>query len=398
MSFVVTAAERTSFTRCRQQWDFGAATRQNLEPVSPPATGDLDRALRDALAVYYYPGMWDWDRGVRLPLVAAGLERALAQQRERCGDGAGAGWWQDQLDAGRDLLARYFEWAPAVDQFSPVLIEADYEVNVLDPVTPSAGLVSADGTAIRYRGRIDMLAVDQHDAYWIVRHRLVDGAWTPTGQLAGDEETLTACWAWEQFYLGMAITGTVYNELRRRADPPGQGAGDQPPPARRRRWRPRAGTARGAARDAVRQHEPSGGGRSIPQHRRMYARAREPAQLEAIEQRTGDGFRRTWLRRSPADVAEAGRRLSADVARMIRPDVDVAPEPSSENCTPCPFAAPCQAQRAGRDAAPLLRSGYRMRPPDNLDEGRLGGGAWSTGRGAAPPKFGGPGWPRPGQP
>jgi hypothetical protein len=122
----------------------------------------------------------------------------------------------------------------------------------------------------------------------------------------------------------------------------------------------------------------------------MYARAREPDHLEAIEQHTGDGFRRTWLRRSPADVAEAGRRLSADVAQMIRPDVDVAPEPSSENCTPCLFAAPCQAQRAGRDAAPLLRSGYRTRPPDNLQEGRLGGGAWSTGRGAAPPKFGGP--------
>ena len=72
MSFVVTPADRASFRRCRRQWDFGAAARQNLEPVRPPAAPDLDRALRDALAVYYYPGMWDWDRAVRLPVAVRG--------------------------------------------------------------------------------------------------------------------------------------------------------------------------------------------------------------------------------------------------------------------------------------------------------------------------------------
>jgi hypothetical protein len=45
-------------------------------------------------------------------------------------------------------------------------------------------------------------------------------------------------------------------------------------------------------RRTVRQHEPSGGGRSIPQHRRMYARAREPARVKPVEQRTGPWFRR----------------------------------------------------------------------------------------------------------
>jgi hypothetical protein len=397
---VVTAADRASFTRCRRQWDLGGSTRQNLEPARPPGTGDLDRALRDALAVYYYPGMWDWEAGVRLPLVVQGLERALARQRERCGDHADAVWWQEQPDAGRDLLARYLAWAPAVDRFAPVLIEADYEVQVLDPVTPPAGLVGAAGEPIRYRGRIDLLAVDQHDAYWIVRHRVVDGAWPATEQLVQDEESLTACWAWEQFYLGMAITGTIYNELRRpaRSGEPGPGearpgearpggprAGEQPGQSRRR-WR-RLRPWAGPARSAVRQHEPSGGGRSIPQHRRMYARAQEPGRPEPVEQHTGEGFRRTWLRRGPADVARAGGQLSIDVAQMTGPGPDVYPVPSGENCTPCPFRAPCQTLSAGGDTGPLLRNGYRRRPPDDLEEGRLGGGAWSTGRGAAPPKF-----------
>jgi hypothetical protein len=84
MSFVITAAERASFRRCRRQWDFGAGNRQDLEPLQRPAVPDLDRAVRDALAVYYFPGMWDWDPGVRLPLVVQQLERPWT------GSGSGA--------------------------------------------------------------------------------------------------------------------------------------------------------------------------------------------------------------------------------------------------------------------------------------------------------------------
>jgi hypothetical protein len=385
MPFVISAADRGSFRRCRRQWDFGAATRQNLEPRQPPAVPDLDRALRDALAVYYYPGMWDWDRRVRLPLVAQGLERALARQRERCGDGADPGRWQEGLDAGRDLLARYTGWAPTVDRFAPVLAEADYEAIVPDPARPSSCLVTAGGEAIRYRGRIDLMAVDASDAYWIVSHRLVEGDWAPTGQLAADEEAITACWAWEQFYLGMAIAGTVFNELRLPSRSP---AGPAPPPPRRpaRRWGRRLPRAPGAQPE-VRQHEPSGGGRSIPQHRRMYAQARQPFQPEPVEQQVADGFRRTWLRRGRADVAQAGRRLGADVIEMTRPRVGVDPHPSEHHCPACRYLDPCRALFAGEDAGRILRSGYRERPPEGPQEGRLGGGAWGMGRGAAPPRF-----------
>jgi hypothetical protein len=382
MSFVITEADRASFTRCRRQWDFGARTRQNLEPLRPPAVPDLGRALRDALAVYYYPGMWDWDRGVRLPLVIQGLERAMARQRERCGD-ADPGPWQEQLEAGRGLLARYFQWAPTVDRFAPVLTEPEYEVTVPDPARPASGLVAAPGEAVRYRGRIDLMAVDGRDAYWIVRHRLVDGAWPSTRALAADEEAITACWAWEQFYIGMTITGTIWNEVRRPSPAP---AGSAPRQPRRAPWH-RLRRRRGVAQPAVRQHEPSGGGRSIPQHRRMYAQARQPRRAAPVEQHVSGEFRRTWLRHSPAEVADAGRRLGTDVAEMTRDALAVDPSPSDRHCPGCPFLAPCQALFAGQDAGPVLSSRYRERPPDSIEEGRLGGGAWGMGRGAAPPKF-----------
>jgi hypothetical protein len=378
MPVVMTAAERASFRRCRRQWDFGAGNRQDLEPLHPRAVPDLDRALREALAVYYFPGMWDWDRDVRLPLVGQELERALARQRLGA-DPSGAGW-EAARQEGQALLDRYVRWAPTADRFAPVLVETDFEVTVLGQ--PGEALVTPGGEPIRYSGRIDLMAVDSHDAYWIVRHRVVDADWPTTEQLVADEEGLVACWAWEQFYLGMTITGTVYNELRRSSgDQPDRGQLDQDQPRRARLpWRR---LQRSLPR--VRQHEPSGGGRSIPQHRRMYAQAREPAWVEPVEQLTVGGFRRTWLRRTPADVTEAGRRLAADLVEMASQDLDVYPEPSDQNCPACPYLDPCRALRAGTLPIPL--SGYRKRLPVSPVEGRLGGRSWGLGRGAAPPKF-----------
>jgi hypothetical protein len=390
MPVTVTAADRASFRRCRRQWDFGAGMRQDLEPVHQPAVPDLDRAVRDALAVYYFPGMWDWDRGVRLPLVGQELARALTRQRQKAGHDADDQAWQEALDQGKALLARYVDWAPRADPFAPVLVETDFEVNVLDPARSDAALVSGGGEPIRYTGRIDLMAVDEHDAYWIVRHRVVGADWPPTEQLAADEESLAACWAWEQFYLGMVITGTIDNELRLPPRPAAEAVAPVPDPspqAGRRgpwRWLPFRTLA---TRPRVRQHEPSGGGRSIPQHRRMYARASQPGRVEPIEQQVADGFRRTWLRRSPADVAAAGRRLGQDVAEMARTDLEVYPEPSDDNCPSCPFLDPCRTMRAGRDEQPALRTGYRTRATESPEEGRLGGRAWGIGRGAAPPKF-----------
>jgi hypothetical protein len=72
---------------------------------------------------------------------------------------------------------------------------------------------------------------------------------------------------------------------------------------------------------------------------------------------------------------------------MADPGVTPQPSPSAENCSACDYFAPCQALLAGQDAGPVLASGYRQRPPHKLVEGRLGGGAWGLGRGAAPQKF-----------
>ncbi|HEY3952497.1 MAG TPA: hypothetical protein VGM53_03920 [Streptosporangiaceae bacterium] len=405
MSYLVTSADRDAFARCGRQWDLSAQGRRNLVPLAPPGAGgpDLGRAVREALDIYYFPGMWDWPRQITLPLVRQGLDRALAGQRDQHPDAAVEQAWPHQLAAGRDLLERYFAWAPAVDRFSPVQVGPEYDVMVLDPDHPGHGLLTPAGQPVRYRGRIGMLAVDASDAYWIVRHRVVDGDWPPTGTLLADEEMATACWAWEQFYPGMAITGTIDNELR---IGPELLTGSEPPaeptaPRRRSGLRHRLGRRRGGQNgadqrggpggdpDPVRQHEPSGGGRSIPQHRRLYAVAREPDRPDRIGQHTTERFRRTWIRRSPDEIAEAGRALAAAAAAMTAAGGSTRPNPSSVLCPPCAYLAPCQAMRAGRDqeAASLLAAAYTEREPEAPAEGRIGATTWGMGRGAAPPRF-----------
>jgi hypothetical protein len=326
-------------------------------------------------------------------------------------------------------VSRYLAWAPGADRFAPVLIDSDYDVQVPDPGRPGSGLTGRNGQPVRFRDRIQLLAVDSYDAYWLVRHTVsVLGPSGPGGspdaaELTQDEAALADAWAWEQFYPGLVIAGTIHNELLLPAagaagawspaagntTEPGPVAPAAPraPAARRPRWLrsrpdpaarpPDPGSAAGTTGPPlVRQHEPSGGGRSIPQHRRMDARAREPVRAPAIEQIStvvrvgGDGqagtgaFRRTWVRHSPAAVTAAGRRVAADAAAMLAAGPSAAPNPGDANCRPCAFLEPCLAMRAGRDSEFLLRSGFRTRPPDVLTEGRLGGGAWGTGRGAAP--------------
>jgi hypothetical protein len=373
MAYRFTPADRGAFKRCRRQWDLGARERQNYEPARPAAAPDLEPAVRDALAVYYFPGMWDWERSVVLPLVVQGLARSA-------GRGPPAG--EEELAAAEALLRRYFEWAPGVDRFSPIQVEHPFEVNLPDPAGGDRELVLADGRPVRYQGRVDLLAGDEHDRYWVVAHRVVD-RFAPAGDLLLDEELVAACWALEQVYPGMRIAGTVHNELRVAPEPP---AGTAWSRLRRRLVHSDRQVRRSGHQRGLPQHEASGGGRSLPYARRG-ARARPPADPAAVDVQ-GDGpFRRTRVPRDRAELAAMGTRLAAEALEMVDPGLRVYPSPSPEHCGSCQFEAPCLAMERGGDVGAVLEAGYRDRGPERVEPGRLGAATWGTGRGAAPPRF-----------
>jgi hypothetical protein len=361
---VIRSTDRKLFKRCRRAWDLSSRSRQNLEPINPTCLFDFDRAIHDALAVYYFPGMWEWNREIVLPLAIDGFLKSMQKQRDRYASGQTLSAQQEQdwahhIELGAELLNRYFQWAPAVDRFSPIRVESEFEVNIPDPLNPGRDLVEQEGIPLRYRGRIDLLAVDGYDAYWLVRHKVV-GEWGEIDQLLLDDESVSYCWAWENFFLGMKIAGVIYNEIRK--DVSGKGGNSS------------------HAASPVASPEPMAG------HRRMYAQAnREPDQM--IKQQGNDRFRRTQIPRGRKELKNIGKQLALEALDMINPEIRLYPNPSKENCAACDYVAPCIGMNEFGSASAILESLYRKRDERETEEGRIGGSTWSVDRGAIPPNI-----------
>ena len=356
MDYRISADERARFKRCRRQWDFVSPHRRDLEPIGA-ADQALPTALMDALAVYYYPGTWDWPHDLSQSLVHKAFQRSF-------GD---AGTTR-QFALGEALLDCYAAWASTVDDFAPVKINYDLDALVSDPRDPECGLTTPDGSPVKYTCQVDLLAVDDTDQYWIVRHQIVDD-WQDPETLIRDEEVVAACWAWEQDYLGMTIAGTIHNEVRING-PLKLPSGED--------------TARGLPR-VVAQHEPSGGGRSIPQHERVQARASRAAGASRTEQRTAGVLRRTRIRRTHDEIAAAARLIAAEAVDMTS-DPTVYPT-FAAHCRDCEFTAPCLVMIEGADPGPVLATDFRRHPTDTKPKPRLGQSTWGFGRGAAPPDW-----------
>ncbi len=356
MNYRITEDDLVRFGRCRRQWDFASPHRRGLEPVSA-VHPVLPAVLRDALAVYYYPGTWDWQPEVRHSLVHKAVVRAL--------DDAGA---PQALPVAMDLVDAYDAWASTVDDFAPVKIGPEVQGLLPDPRDPERGLTAPDGSAVIYACRIDLLAVGAADEYWVVRHQIVD-EWQELEALIEDATAVAACWAWEQEYLGMEISGTIHNQLRI------TGPLDRPAPGM-------------SAPQRVHQSEASGGGRAIPQHRRLVARtsrADESGALDPVEQFRAGLLQRTRIRRSRDEIGGVGALIADDAIEMSR---EPAIYPTfAAHCQACEFTGPCLALVEGSDPEPMLAADFRPHPPENQLKPRLGQSTWGFGRGAAPPQW-----------
>jgi hypothetical protein len=353
VNYRITEEDRARFNRCRRQWDFASPHRRGLEPLSA-ANPVLPAVLRDALAVYYYPGTWDWQPEMRQSLVRKAVVRAL--------DDADA---PEALPTATALVDAYDAWASTVDDFAPVRIGHDVSGLVPDPRDPDRGLTTPEGSPVIYACRIDLLVVDARDEYWVVRHQILD-EWQDLEALIGDEAAVAACWAWEQEYLGMEISGTIHNQVRV--------TGPFDPPA--------AGTP---ALQRVHQSEPSGGGRAIPQHRRLVARTSRADQSGPVEQFTAGPLRRTRIRRSRAEISAAGALIAGEAIEMSSQPA-IYPTFAAD-CGACEFCGPCLALVEGKDPEPMLAADYRRRPAEDQRKPRLGQSTWGFGRGAAPPQW-----------
>ena len=376
-AYVIRSSDRAIFKRCRRAWDFGSRSRQNYELAQPVRAFDFDQAMHDALALYYFPGMWGWNREIVVPMVLDGFIKSMEKQRTACHEARALSdeeeeAWSAHVELGQGMLEHYFRWAPTIDRFDPIRVATDFEVNVPDPCHAGQDL-AAPATMpllpIRYRGRCDVLALDGYDAYWIIDHRIAEGTWADLDQLVLDEEGVAACWATQHFDPGMKIAGVIYNELRK-AVPNEQYAAAIPE---------RAVLTKA---DVVQQTLPR------LQSRGLYKQAvREPE--HRIEQHGNDFFRRTAIARSQAELENAGLKIALEALEIADPDVAPYPNPVWEFCSACDYRAPCIAMNEGANVVAILESTYHKRTDNEFEPGRLGGSTWSIDRGSVPPNLGG---------
>ena len=167
----------------------------------------------------------------------------------------------------------------------------------------------------------------------------------------------------------MEISGTIHNQVRT-TGPFDRPAADKSAPGR------------------VRQSEPSGGGRAIPQHRRLSARTSRSNQsgpTDPIAQSTTGLLRRTRIRRSRAEIGAVGALIAAEATQMSG---EPAIYPTfAAHCQACEFSSPCLALVEGTDPEPILAADFRRHPAEDHRKPRLGQSTWGFGRGAAPPHW-----------
>ncbi len=351
-AYIIRSSDRKLFKKCRRAWDFGSRSRQNLEPRPRPQVFDFKRAVRDALALYYFPGMWEWNRVVVLPQALKGFQSSMEKQRaayEKEFDLTEneKNEWIRHFELGEDLLRKYFQWSPLVDEFTPIRVETDFDVNIPDPRDPGTDLVIPDPDEIeghlvpvRFRGLIDMLVMDDKRRYWIIEHRLVEREFTDTELLMLDEQSTAYCWAWEEYFLGMKIKGVIFNELC---------------------FHP------GSEKDLTSEEFET---------KRKYIK------------RTGNEFfRRTKIPKSRRELKDIRQRIAGEALDITAPDLRLYPHPSEDNCRKCVFREPCLAMNENADFAKILETKFQKRTSEEFERGRIGGSTFSTNRGGIPPKF-----------
>ncbi|HEV7829776.1 MAG TPA: PD-(D/E)XK nuclease family protein [Pseudonocardiaceae bacterium] len=332
VNYVTRPWESGLFRRCRRAWNFGARERQNYEPIAPSRVFDFSEAIHDALDVYYFPGMWDWNRAIVCPLAVAGLEKSMRRQRDayahtRDLSAEQVQDWEQHLELGIGLLQRYFEWAREVDRFTPIGVASQFDVNLPDPADADRGLINPEGRPLQYRVRIDLSVIDDHELYWLVEHRIVTGSqWPDLDELRLDEQALTRSWAWQLGFLAK-LEGTIYNEMR------------MAPPS---------------------ESKPEVKIRAIP------------GAGGITTQRSTESFRRTHIPRTEREIDRRGAAVALEMQDMTDPSVRIYPNPSPENCSGCAYRPPCLAINEGTDENPILDTAYRKRVREDFEPGRLG--------------------------
>jgi hypothetical protein len=332
-------SDRITFKQCRRKWDLSSRIRQNLKPKAPAKALEFGTAIHAALEVYYEPNMWDADREMVNLLTVNEFRHVNNLQKKERGDELSEEDridFEERLELGIGMLENYFLWAPARDNFTPVMVEARFEV-------PVPGTVGHLYKAV-YRGRLDMLVEDKDGLYWIVDHKTTARMEDNEPFLELDEQCGSYCWAIQEM-LGVKVGGVIYNELYKGVPiEPAMNSSQ-----RQGRWYS-INRQQNTSYDLV---------------LKTITEANEPLHLyeDYLNFLKAEGrmyFRRIQVHRSQEELQNLGRQIAEETADMLDPNLRIYPNPNKWNCKWCDYRLPCMAMNDGSDIEWIIKENYRL--------------------------------------
>lgn len=346
-------SDRLAWKKCRREHNFSSIVHRNLVPIKGSKPLEYGTDWHEAMAALYDPISWPlWtskDKSVRDIQREIVRQTFLQANRKRRLE-----YEEEGLDVSEDFAERealgigmlngYFDWAVDVDKFTPVKVEVDFEVPILDPITGEPALCACHGAPIVYQGRLDGIVQDPQGWYWILEHKTA-AQMGPTDHLALDEQTGSYAWAIRQM-LGIRVQGVIYNEAVKKVAHTPQAL-----------MRPQSGRNFSVNKQQDTTYEVAlkfliDQGEDLTLYEDF---------LDWMKYQGNKFFRRTQVHRNVFELEDQGRRIFYESQEMLNPMTVPYPNPSRFTCTMCAFKAPCLAMNDGSDYEFLLREDYRVR-------------------------------------
>lgn len=339
---VIRTSDRIQFKRCRRSWDFSSFTRMNVRPEFNPKPLDFGIALHEAWGVYYDPDFWHIPResimDTAIAKFLATCDEQLKTYRDR---GLEMDYelekdFNERKDLGVNMLQHYVKWAKPLDNFTPVRVEYDFEVPIIDPDTGEQMYCVCpehmdDPWQVVYRGRIDGIVKDELGFYWILEHKTA-GILGDPGHLVLDEQCTS--YAWALLHYGIRVKGVIYNEALK----------DYPTPPTRL-----VNTRQGRNYSVNKQQRTT----YDVYLQTLIDNDEDISLYEDILQYFKDNgnpyFRRTQVHRNEYELKNLGIQVAYEARDHLRPDLHIYPNPSRINCGGCSYKQPCIMMNDGSD-------------------------------------------------
>jgi len=367
---VIRTSDRTLYKRCRLQWDFSSKIRMDYEPARSKFYYDFGTAWHAALAEWYNPERWTTasvdDRAISAKQnFNASLNTQLKLYRDRgIDDMELEREFEEAMTLGPAMLDNYIPYSLERDDFTPIRVEQEFEVTIGHMFDgkfyaghSGEGIVGC--TPVVYQGRVDALVQDLLGNYWIAEWKSAEKAPSESNRwLAVDAQSGSYAWALQKM-LGIPIKGVIHRTtLKRAPEPPRILKGGRLSIDKRQYTNYQLFSAK--LRDICTTGDIANNPEAI---QRRYNNALEEygEYLEFLASPDAPKFIYSeQVTRNPNQIENIGKWIAAEAREMLS-DPDIYPNPSSINCSICPFYGVSLAWQEGSDWRFILDSQFVKR-------------------------------------